>query len=288
MGGSSRSTTQQEAKPPSWAEGLFKQSASEASRLYNQGAGGNTYLGSTVADLSDTTMQGVNQLANAGQAWDTSGTRPLFQQIGAASAGPSAASNYLEGYASGDYLQGEGNPFYRQRMEKELADTAAQIRSSMSGMGRYGSDVSTQALADSLGQIRLQGLENDFNRQTQNQFNAVGMLDQQRNLGLDRALSSAGAMSDIDQRNFQNRLAGAGATLEAGGIMDQQSQRQLQDEINKFYALDSQDWTRLGMLQSAASGAAGPYGSQLAQSRSSTSPGLGGILGGVGSVMGGK
>src|SRR5690606_35480464 len=146
MGGSSRSTTQQEAKPPSWAEPLFKQSAQDAMNLYNSGAGGNTYLGSTVADLSDTTMQGVNQLAQAGQAWDTSGTRPLFQQIGAAAAGPSYAEQNLAQIASG-----QDNPYFEEALQNQLNKASSQINSLMSGAGRYGSGAHTGVLASELG-----------------------------------------------------------------------------------------------------------------------------------------
>src|SRR5688500_6835400 len=80
---SKTSKTTQENKPPQWAAEPYKIAGSETTRLYNSGVGGNTYTGSTVGDLSGTTMQGVNQLAQAGQGWDRSGTRPLYGQIGA-------------------------------------------------------------------------------------------------------------------------------------------------------------------------------------------------------------
>lgn len=284
--GSKESSTKQESSPPKWATPLFEKSASEAMNLYQSGAGGRTYLGDTVAPLSDTTMQGVNQLAQAGQGWDTAGTRGLYQGIGAASVGPSSASENLAGYASGANLGGEGNPFYRERLEGELGDTAAQVRSLMSGMGRGGGGAETRELTDRLGRQRVSALEQDYNREQANQFNAVGMLDQQRNVGLDRALSTTGAMSGLDQQNFENRLAAAGATLQAGGLMDEQAQKQKADEVNKWYGVDNEDWTRLAMLQGAAAGAAGPYGTQLATSRQPV--GLGGILSGVGSLIPGK
>ena len=471
---SKTSRTTQESKPPSWAEGLFKQSGKEAERLWASGAGGNTYLGSTVAPLSDTTMQGVNQLAQAGQSWDTGATRPLFQQLGAGAVSnpymqglgdlagminpgsvdtsriygaagqqtdtsgitragqamtdtfgitragqgktnvsgiqagnvgtdhyqgvydraqqPSAAQQYLTPYASGQYLESGGNPYYRERLEGELSDAAANVQSQFAGAGRYGSGANTGVLGDTLGQMRLGALENDWNREQANQFNAVGMLDAanqaglsqqlgaasgiagiqsgnadrglqagiaragfgaadldrrlasamgaagfqagdfdralasamgaagfqaddlnralqgalggagfeagnfdrqlagqglQGNLlssagsmygkGIDQGLGAAGAMAGLDQQNFENMLTGAGATLQAGGILDQHAQNQLADEINKFYALDNQDWTRLAMLQGAAAGAAGPYGTQLATSRQPMN--VGGILG---------
>jgi len=412
MGGTSK--TVQENKPPKWAEGLFSQSADVASDLFNSGSGGNPYMGSAVADLSGTTMQGVNQLANAGQNWDTSGTRDLFGQIGAAAASnpfvsqlqglaggiqggttntsgiqggqtdvsginannvsaadyrgildraqqPTAASQYLQDYASGAYLNGEGNPFYRQNLERDLDSTAAQVQSLMAGAGRTGSGVHVGTLTDALSGQRLQALENDWNREQANQFNAVGMLDAANqgalasqlgaaggiagiNTGnadralqagisragfsagdldralqagtaragfqqadLDRGLSAAGlqgnllgqagdmyssglgqaqtaaqSMAGLDQQNFENRLAGAGATLQAGQLLDNQAQQQLSDEVRRFYEADNADWTRLGMLQAAAAGAAGPYGTQIATQR--TNPGLGSILG----LMGGK
>jgi hypothetical protein len=287
MGGSSKTT--QENKPPAWAEPLFKQSASVASNIYNSGLGGNTYTGSTVAPLSSTTLSGINQLAQAGANYRTDQTRPLYQQIGAASVGPSAADNYLTGYASGDYLNGEGNPFYRNRLNSEIADANSIIRSQFSGMGRTGGTGSGgeyRAIADNTSNMLLKGLEDDYNRQQANQLAAVGMIDQNRNAGLDRALQSTGAMTDLDQQQFQNRLTGAGATLQAGGIVDDQAQKQLSDRVNAWYAADNAPWTRLGLLQAAASGAAGPYGTQVATTRQS--PGLSGILSGVGGLFSGK
>lgn len=263
---SKSTTSKQENSPPAWSKPLFEQSASEAGRLYNSGAGGNTYLGSTVAGPSDTTMSGINQLSQAGQAWDTSGTRDLFAGIGASAAGPSAADTYLTDTASGKYLQ-EGNPYYRQRLDKEIADSNAMIQSSFSGAGRYGSGVNQQTIADNTSGMLLQGLESDWNRERQNQLAAVGMLDNARFTGLGQAQGAASSMAGLDQQNFQNRLAGAGATMQAGQALDDQSQAMLNDEIAKFYALDNEEWNRLGMLQAAAAGSAGNYGTSTMTQR---------------------
>ena len=343
------SRTTQTNSPPAWAQGLFETSAADAQRLYDSGVGGQTYTGSTVAPLSDTTMQGVNRLAQAGNNWNTSGTRPLYGELGAAAVsnpavgalgnvagsvgdiasgatgigteadyrnilqragGPSAAEQYLTGYARGDNLQGDGNPFYRQRLEGELADTAALTNSSMAGAGRFGSGAHTGVLTDRLAQARVGALENDWNREQANQFAATGMIDAGRNAntgnmlqavsgisgvqgqnignrlsaagtqagaygtagalygqGVGQATTAADRMAGLDQQNLQNERQGAQDVLSAGGIMDTQAGRLLADEIAKFYAVDNQDWTRLGMLQSAAAGAAGPYGTQVATSR---------------------
>lgn len=283
MSKSSKQTTEQ--KPPSWAQPMFEKSADVGMKLFDSGVGGRTYMGSTVADLSGTTMQGVNQLAQAGQGWDTAGTRNLFAGIGGAAAGPSYAEGNLSDMASGKFLQ-EGNPFYRQRMEQDLSDTAAQVRSTMSGAGRLGSGAETRELTNRLGNIRLQGLESDYNRAMSNMLSSNQLMDAARFGGLDRAQTAASSMAGLDQQNFENRLAGAGATLQAGQLMDQHSQAQIADEVAKFYALDNEDWTRLGMLQGAAAGAAGPYGTQLSTSRQPI--GIGGIASGIGSLFSGK
>lgn len=260
MSKTSKTTT--ENKPPAWAQPLFERSATDAMGLYNSGAGGNTYMGSTVADLSDTTMAGVNQLAQAGANWNTAGDNPV---------GGSAAAANLAGMASGDYLR-NGNPYFNAALQGQLDDTAAQVQSAFSGAGRYGSGANTGVLASKLGNIRSAALSDQFNRDTQNQITATGMLDQQRNLGLDRV-----------QQNFQNRLAGAGATLQAGQVLDTQSQAKLLDEVQKWYAVDNKDWNRLAMLQAAAAGSAGNYGTQNSTQRTPVN-----IAGALGSIFSGK
>lgn len=276
MGGSS--TTKQENNPPSWAKPGFEVAGKEALDLWKSGAGGNVYMGSTVADLSDTTMQGINDLAAAGQNWDTAGTRPLFGQIGAAAAGPSYAEQNLAQIAGG-----QDNPYFEQALQSQLDKTAAQVQSLMSGSGRLGSGANTGVLANELGGLRSTAMANQWNQNIQNQLAATGQMDTARFGGLDRAAGAANAMAGLDQQNFENRLAGAGATLQAGGLLDDFAQRNLNDEIGKFEALDNRDWTRLGLLESALAGAAGPYGTQTAKTRSS--PGLAGLMGGAGSLM---
>jgi len=296
MGGSSKTTA--ESKPPAWAEGLFKRSAADAQNIYDSGMGGRTYMGSTVSPLSGTTMGGVNQLAKAGANWRTDQTRPLYNQLGAESVSDpyvnkiAGVSNLLNDTTSGKYLE-EGNPYYRERLDKEIGDSNAMLRSQFSGMGRSGSGVDQRAVAENTSNMLIQGLESDWNRERANQMQGIGMqadilgnAGALRGAGLDRALTATGAMTNMDQQQYQNRLAGADATLKAGGILDQQSQRQLSDEVNKWYAADNEPWTRLGLLQGAAGGAAGPYGIQT--SRTSQTPGIGQIASAGASLFAGK
>lgn len=277
--GSSKTTTTQKNEPPGWAKDAFKLSGSEVMRLYQSGSGGNPYQGSAVADLSDTTMQGVNQTAQAGQNWNTAGTRPLFGGIGAAAVGPSYAEQNLGTIASGG-----DNPYFEEALNNRLGDVQDRVQSAMSGAGRFGSGAHTGVLTDSLGDISTQALSNQWNQNIQNQLAATGQMDAARFGGLGLGLNAAGAMADMDQKQFENQLAGADATLKAGGILDRQSQAQLTDAVNKFYEMDNAEWNRLGLLQAGAAGAAGPYGTQSGTSRTSN-PGA--IFGALGSAMGG-
>lgn len=385
MGTSTSST--QTSSPPAWAQPLFTQSATEAQNLYNSGSGGNTYTGSTVSPMSDTTMGGINQLAQAGQGWDTAGTRDLFQGIGANAVsnpyadqlgglagqihpqntasqnthagsvsasdfsgllnsfgGPSSSERNLGAMANGSYLQ-NGNPYFNSALQGQLDQTANQVQSQFSGAGRYGSGANTGVLANSLGNIRSGALSNQFNQDTQNMLAANGQIDQSANAragnqlaaatgvagintgnadrsllsqtgnadrsllsqtgnadrqltgqqlqgtllnnaggmystGIGQAQTAANSMAGLDQQNFTNSLTGANATLQAGGLLDQQAQRQLGDQVSQWYSQDNQDWTRLGLLQQAAAGSAGDYGTQSGHSSSSNPLGaIGGILG---------
>jgi hypothetical protein len=225
MGKTTQSTQKTENSPPAWATPLFKQSAHEASKIYNSGAGGNVYNGQTVAGLGGTTTQGINGIKStvAGLPDSTS------------------AQNNLSDYASGKFLA-EGNPYYKERLNNEIADSNALVQSQFSGSGRYGSGANTGVLAKNTSNMLLQGLESDYNRQQANQLAATQQID--------------AANSNL----YQNNLAGYQAQIGAGQLQDANKQAQLTADFTKWQSKDMEPWTRLGLLQSAASGAAGNYG----------------------------
>lgn len=78
---------------------------------------------------------------------------------------------------------------------------------------------------------------------------------------------------------MQSSLFAPTAALQAGTIEDQMSQAQLNDDIRRFYENDMNEWTRLGALQAAAGGAAGPYGTSVTTTRQPFNPF--GMLGGL-------
>lgn len=225
MGKKGSSTQTTENKPPKWSEPLFASSASEAQRIYSSGAGGNVYRGETVAGLGNTTKQGIAGVTSA------AGSLPKT----------TAAQNYLTDYANGTYLK-QGNPYFNDAIQGQLDDTAAQVMSQFSGSGRYGSGANTGVLANKLGSIRSNALADQFSRDQANQLAATGMID------------------NANSNLYQNRLTGQQAVINAGQLEDQARQAKLTADFTKWQSEDMRPWTRLGLLQSAAAGSAGNYG----------------------------
>ena len=295
MGTSSSSTTSNE--PPSWAKAGFQEAGQQAQNLYNSGVGGNTFMGSTVAPLSDTTMQGLNATVNAGANYDTSGSRPLFQGIGAGAgqvyneaSAPSSAQSNLTNFANGNYLDPASNPYYSSALKNALTSAGNQVQSQFSGAGRLGSAADTNALGNTLGNIAVNAANNQYNANLNTMLGANSAIDSANNANRATQLSALGAgqtaansIASLDQQGFQNALTGANAITSAGQTIDSQSQKNLNDLVNQFYSLDNADWNRLGMFESALAGSAGNYGTQHT-SASSSNPLA--AVGAVGSLFG--
>lgn len=311
MGGkSSKQTT--ENKPPAWATPLFAQSAGEAQKLYNSGSGGNVYQGQTVAGLGNTTQAGIagvsnaaNGLSAAANNWNMpnyqnmlSGTNSIRSNANdqfLASTKPTSAESNLRDMASGTYLK-SGNPFFEDALRGQLDKTAAQTQSQFSGSGRYGSGANTDVLTNQLGNIRSNALSNQFNQDTQNMLSANNMIDSSRIAARSSGTNALGMQNNalqtgaaIGNQAFQNQLAGAnaalsgaGAQIEAGQLQDDNLQKQLIADFTKWQSNDMKDWNRLGLLQAAAAGSAGNYGTNTqTQTQPFNALGAIGSLGGL-------
>lgn len=224
MGKKGSSTQTTENKPPAWATPLFSQSASEAQKIYDSGAGGNVYQGQTVAGLGSTTQSGI------------SGVRSAVTGLPDAT----SSANNLSAMASGANLS--GNPYFTENLNNQLDQTASLINSKMSGAGRYGSGANSAVLGRELGNIATSAFSDQYNRDVGNMLTANNMIDQS------------------NSNLFQNRIAGNQAVINAGQIEDANNQAKLTADFTKWQSEDMQPWTRLGLLQSAAAGSAGNYG----------------------------
>lgn len=278
------------SEPPKWAEPLFEKSADVAMRLYKDNEGFHSYPGETTVNPSAATQQGIQGLIDTANS-DTLGNAPIglansvFSNGGLSSGargaaqslyqgeqGPTAAQQYLTGMANGDMLNGD--PYFQNVLERETQKTADAVNRQFAGAGRYGSGVHQGTLADSIGDMRMKALSDNYGRERGYQMQAIQGLMGDENSRASRRLANVQAGAGIESQGLNNALGYIGALptmqenrvfdenlkLQAGSMQDQQAQADLNDRIRKFTEQDMRGWTRLGALQAAASGSAGPYG----------------------------
>lgn len=260
--------------------------------------------------IGNTTQGTINSLTQNG------GQNDLMQKAGNAytnmlgQAGQGGAANqYLSSYARGDYLN--GSPELDNIINNTNQKTADQVNQMFAGGGRYGSAAHQGTLADSIANNTSNLLYNNFNQQQQNQMNAANALEgaQQGRMGL--GLNAAGGLGQLGQSAQNNLTTAAGLENQGfnnimsminalpaiqnnkvfdanqqmglGSKLDQASQNQLNDLINRWNQTDMQDWARLGGLLSAGTQSAGNWGT-----RTQTQSGGGGLggLGLLGSLLG--
>ncbi|MCX2699282.1 tail fiber domain-containing protein [Ochrobactrum chromiisoli] len=248
--GSSKQESTQTSEPPSWAKPLFTTSAKDALNLYNSGQGGNVYQGQRVTDLNGTTTGAVNKLTGAADMYNSDAVNKL-------ATGDTSSAMNLANMANGSMIG--NNTAFNEALQNTLNNTATTINSSMSGAGRYGSGAHSGVMSNQLGQVATNAMANQYNQDVTNMMNANSQIDS-ANLGKLSGLNSL----------YQGYSNAAGNQLAGGQVLDQNAQNKLDAERDKFAETDNQGWTRLGLLQSAAAGAAGNYGTTTGSQKSSS------------------
>lgn len=248
--GKSKSNSTQTSEPPSWAKPLFTTSAKDALDLYNSGKGGNVYQGDRVANLSATTTGAVGKLGDAANMYNSDAVNKL-------ATGDTSSATNLANMANGSMIG--NNTAFNEALQNTLSNTANTINSSMSGAGRYGSGAHSGVMANQLGQVATNAMANQYNQDVSNMMNANNQIDS----------ANMNKLSGLNSL-YQGYSNAAGNQLAGGQILDQNAQNKLNAERDKWSETDNQGWTRLGLLQSAAAGAAGNYGTTTGSQKSSS------------------
>lgn len=290
-----------------------------ANTAQNWNTGKNTYdkfgqIGNNAAQVGNTLAGQVGGIANGRNGITTEADyRNILKQTQA----PTSAQNNLAEMASGSFLK-EGNPYFNEMLGNQMDKTAARIQSQFAGSGRYGSGANTSVLSNELGALSTNALYNQYNQDTQNMLAANGMIDASNatrlgqqtaavqgitgaqgqnianqlsatglqgnllNTALGTQMDATKAQYGADQQGFQNQMASNQALIQAGQLEDANKQAQLTADFTKWQSEDMQPWTRLGLLQAAAAGAAGNYGTNT----QTVSQGINPLsaLGGIGSL----
>lgn len=259
MPGGSKTTTVQSNQPAAWAAPHLTDIASEAKTLYDSGSGFTPYQGSTVVPFSQqtqTALTGMENLANQGA--------PLVNQASSSVQGllsnggfnstQQGALNQLQGTASGGYLG--PNEYLNKYLDDASNKTANNVNMQFSMGGRYGSGAHTQALANEIGTLRNNAMMQNYATERQNQLaaqNGILGAGTQANAQL---MQAAGMTPELYQASYlpSQMLAQVGSQYE------DLSQKQLQSDIDKYYADQQQPFQQLQAYADMINGVSNKYG----------------------------
>jgi hypothetical protein len=217
-------------------QGVRDQAASD-----NAGGLGTAYLQNTLASngISPTTQQGLNMLQSVPEA-STARLSALADRIGSASnpinqtansfmSGardlttqpqlqslfnqsqlPSYAETNLAGVARGDYLDPTTNPYVQALVKNANQNASNSTKEAYAASGRYGSGNFAGAMTKAISDVDTNLYANQYNQERSNQLQANQLTDAARlgRLGLGQSITSD--ISNVQNTNNQNRLAGAG------------------------------------------------------------------------------
>jgi hypothetical protein len=204
----------------------------EARNLYDQG--GANIIPQVAAPFSEAqqqALQGIIDQASAGTP-STAAAQDAYLGLLNQGAGANPAIGYLTPTASGQYLDPENNPYFRQSMENALGLAKVNLQSKFAQAGRTGSALASDTAARALGDMSTQAYAQQYNQAAQNQLQAAGLLGNLYDTGTQRqlqAIAYAPAMQELAYADL-NKLLGAGGMQQA----------QTQNELNAALAAYNQ------------------------------------------------
>jgi hypothetical protein len=282
MGGSSKTQTATTTNnPPAYAAPHLTSIADKAKGIYEQGTAFNPFPGSTVVPYDQRTIQSLNNQ----QALAT-GANPLVGATTGAVQGVLGGGginsvaqpgiNALTQYASGQNVNG-GSQAFQQALDYQSGRTADDVNRQFSGMGRYGSGAHAGVLADRIGEMRNSAMAGEIARQEGQQLQAAGALGglgQGANANL---LQGAALAPTADQF----RYSGDERLAQIGSQYEDLAARNMQDQIERYYATQQAPLANLGAYSDFVSGVSRGYGTQTQVSPKQNTSLAGGILGGA-------
>ncbi|SFM62567.1 tail fiber domain-containing protein [Methylobacterium pseudosasicola] len=217
------------------------QSTMDQAASDNAGGIGTSYLQNLLGSngISPTTQQGLGMLAAVPNV-DTSRLSSLADSIGSASnpinrtandfmsgardlttipqlqglfnqtQAPSYAEQNLAGVARGDYLDPTQNKIFQNLVDTSSHNALQAQKEAFAASGRYGSGSFAGAANKAVNDTQSQLYANQYNTERANQASANSQMDaaMQGRLGLGQSITND--ISNVQNTNNQNRLAGAG------------------------------------------------------------------------------
>ena len=239
--------TQQTKDPWGPAQPHLTDTMGFARSYFGGNVGYQPYTGQTQADLHPFFNMGSGDLYNTlSQDAATGGTAGV-------NAGRTLGTNMIQNQGLSPELQslyqqaqGDQNPYLQSMLDTSNRQISNKIGSAMSGAGRYGSGMHTDAAARAMSEAADPILAQDYaRRQQQMQGIAEG--------GLQRAGQWAQLMPSLDEA----RLAPAQGLMNLGQFYNERAQSQLNDQIKTYNAQQSYPWEQLARYNAIVGGAGG-------------------------------
>lgn len=252
MGSSTTTTSSSEKNPWAPAVGNLKGILDQSQDL-----AGRTNLWQN--NFSDASKQGLGLLTALG-AQPSFGANTIQGAVGMTQPGMADGVAQLRANASGQNLDPNNNPYFRQSVGNAMQDASDMVQSQFAGAGRLGSGANTKVLTDRLGNIANSAYANQYNTNLGYQNQSANTLGQ---LGL----SGAGLSGNVGALQAQQ----AGYGLGAGQMIDANTYQNQQAPINAL------NW-QTGITAPIA----GLGGNTNSTSTQENNPGIAGTIGGLG------
>ena len=282
-GGSQDSTTT--AEPWAGQQPHLRNLMNEAQRLYSVGSGGQFYGGDLVADFSDPTRAGLNQMTQRGmdgsqivdptQNYLTGAMRNPSGMAGVGMGTPGSIGDSMSLAGVGTGMPGD-NPYLDTmvgnvgaRMGEQFQDyVAPNIAAQFGGAGRTGSNIHRETLlnagddmnrafgeqaANIYGADYSQAMDRDISRRelASSDFSAgMGHDVDRRALAGDLGMTAAGLAPTVQSM----QMADTDQLLRAGAMTEDQAQREIDANRQRFDFYQQSPWQRLGQYAGVVNG----------------------------------
>lgn len=195
--GGGQTTTTQKSDPWSGQQPYLQDVFSQAQNLYNDQSGWPQYFpGSTVAGFNPQETSSLDQLYNQGM----NGTSSL-----------NSAGDALTAFNSGAFLSA-GNPYFQQMTDAIKANVMPGLQSQFTQGGAMNSPAAAYATAQGLGSAIAPIAYQNYSDQLKNMLTSASLSPGQ----------------------YDAEMTGSKTALAAGQTQQQQSQQELNDQVNKY------------------------------------------------------
>ncbi len=278
-GGTTQTTSTVNNDPWSGAQPYIKDVLNNAQKAYQSGKGFDyPNFPTTIPFAPETTqaLQGIEGKANQGNPLGAASNSAAMGILGNNGLTPfqQQAGSDVAGYSRGDYVNG-GSPEFNKALDTQAAKLGTDVQRNVDAMGRSGSAYNTNELATQIGDFRNNALQQEMAREQGLQLQGAGLMSGIGQSGAGNLAQFSGLAPSIYEQGFSpySKLA------DVGSAYQDQSTRQMQENIDRFNATQQQPWASLAAYNGLIGGA-GQLGSTTQTKVPAPSP-LQGALGGA-------